>query len=70
MFRALPKDASWREVLDWTGYPDRTTVNDKRVEGADYNLPDSGAVHLSIKDEKLTGITYTDKDGKSEELLK
>ena len=67
---SLSSGEAWREVLDWTGYPDRTTVNDKRVEGADYDLPDAAAVHLSIKDGKLTGVTYTDKDGKSEELLK
>jgi hypothetical protein len=70
MFCALPKDASWQDVIDWAAYPDRTVVNDKRIEGAEYDLADSGAIHLVLKDGKLAGVTYTDKDGKTEDLLK
>ena len=69
-FRALPKGASGWDVLDWTGYPDRTTVKDKRVAASDYSLADGGSVHLTYQDDKLSGVTYTDKDGKTEGLLK
>ncbi len=69
-FRALPKGASGWDVLDWTGYPDKSDVKDKEVAGSDYHLADGGSVHITYEEGKLTGATYTGKDGKTEELLK
>lgn len=68
MFRGLPKDALWWDLLDWAGVPDKTKLKDKLVEGADYKLLDDSTIHLSLKEGKLTGVTFTDKDGKLEDL--
>ena len=67
-FRELPRAAAWRDILEWAGYPDKTTLKEMRVEGADYNLPDDSTIRLSLKDGKLTGVACTSKDGKTEEL--